>query len=128
MQPTDKAPIRADKGLLLVLLLIYAAINTVILLVLSLVLSGRAMLFAVLAASVLYAAFTVYLVLYFLTVKYEKESEFIKITSGIFVRKFTYICTNPLPFVSSYRLPFGVGFSVIRIYGGTQVIFSKKVI
>ena len=128
MPETEKEYIKADFGLLSLLLIIYAAVNTVILLALSLILGGKAMLFALLISSALYVFVTAYAVAYFMTVKYEKEVEYIKIISGVIIKKYTYINTDPLPFVANYSLPFNKGFSIIRIYGGVQVIFSTKVL
>ena len=128
MQKKDNEYIKADMGLLMVLLLITALVNAILLLALSLVLNGKAMLYALLALSLLFVIFTIYSVVYFLTVKYEKGDVYIKISSGIIIRKYTYISTDMLPFVAKYHLPFKKGFSVIRIFGGTQVIFSTKVL
>ncbi len=128
MQENNKTYITADKGLLLILLLLYSLFTAIILLVLSLILSGKAMLYAVLAVSVIFAIFTFYSVLYFLTVRYEKGDKFIKISSGIIVKKYTYISRASHPFIARYHLPFEKGFLIVRLYSGTQVIFSTKVL
>ncbi len=128
MQENNKSYIKADKGLLIILLLLYTLFTAVILLVLSLILSGKAMLYAVLAISLIFAIFTFYTVLYFFTVRYEKGERFIKISSGIIVKKYTYISRETQPFIVRYQLPFGKGFMIVRLYSGTQAIFSTKVL
>ena len=128
MQEKDREYIKADIGLLLILLLILTIAFTVILLVLSLILSGKAVFLAVFSLSVLYALISIYAVLYFLTVRYEKKNGYIKVFSGLIIRRITYINTESLPFVVNYSLPFKKGFSIVYLYGGTQVIFSTKVL
>ncbi len=128
MRENNKSYIRADKGLLIMLLSLYTLFTAVVLLVLSLILGGKSTLYAVLVVSLIFTIFTLYSVLYFFTVRYEKGERCIKISSGILVRKYTYINRETQPYISRYKLPFGKGFLVVRLYSGTQVIFSTKVL
>jgi membrane protein YdbS with pleckstrin-like domain len=80
------------------------------------------------ALSVVIFAFSVWIFLYFSSVKYEKEEGSLKITSGILIKKFTCISTETPYTVVVYHLPFRTGFALIFTYGGMQIILNKEIL
>lgn len=118
----------ADKKLLLFILLLLLLFVTAVILVLFFLVKTKLFIILASALSVLFLVLALWLILYFRSVKYEKGESFIKITSGIVVRKITFISTETSPVVIRYTLPLDTGFAVVYIYGGAQLILSTKVI
>lgn len=121
--------LKADKRLLVLLLLVLLLSGSAVVMILRFLLKGSTAFFV--AVCIMLSALVIislWLTLYFVSVSYERGDRCLKITSGIIIKKHTFIRTdNPLV-VARYRLPLGTGFSVIYIYGGIQLILSTEVI
>ncbi len=120
--------VKADKRLLLLILLFLFVFTLMLVAVLYFILSTRILFFAVLILSAAFLASSVWITSYFLSTFYEKGEDCIKITSGVIIKKYTCISIGA-PFVAvRYKLPFKTGFTVVFVYGGSQIILSTKVV
>lgn len=118
----------ADKKLLLLILSLSVISFICVISALFFLLNEKSFLILLLILLSLYILLSLWLILYFLSVKYEKGESSIKITSGVIVKKYTVINTDSSPVTVNYSFPFNTGITIVYVYGGTQLILSKKVI
>lgn len=118
----------ADKKLLLLILSLSVISFICVISALYFLLNEKPFLILLTILLPLYLIFSLWLILYFLSVKYEKGESGIKISSGVIVKKYIVINTDASPVTINYRLPFNTGIAIVYVYGGTQLILSTKVI